>query len=107
MPELVYTVTATMPDTSTTEEWLGWLRGGHIAELLTGGATAAEIIALDQPALTYEVRYRFPSREAFDHYEREVAPRLRAEGLQRFPPDKGISYRRSVGVVCDVFPRHG
>ena len=56
------------------------------------------------PELTFEVRYRFPSRQAFDHYEQEIAPRLRAEGLKRFPPEKGISYRRSVGEVVNVFP---
>lgn len=103
MPEVVYTVTATLPDANTAAEWLAWLRGGHVGDVLAAGATTAEIIALDQPALTYEVRYRFRSREAFDRYERGVAPRLRAEGLKRFPPEKGISYRRSVGIVCNVF----
>jgi antitoxin (DNA-binding transcriptional repressor) of toxin-antitoxin stability system len=85
-------------------EWLRWLREGHVAEVLAGGATVAEVVALDQPAHAYEVRYRFPSREAFDRYEREAAPRLRAEGLRLFPTEKGITYRRSVGVVTDVFP---
>jgi len=103
MSELVYTVTATLPDADTAAEWLAWLRGGHVADVLAGGAAAAAIIALDPPALTYEVRYRFPSREAFDRYEREVAPRLRAEGLKRFPPERGISYRRSVGTVLEEF----
>ena len=106
MPEVVYTVSATLPDANTEQEWLAWLRNGHIAKVLGGGATAAEIVVLDQPALTYEVRYCFPSREAFDHYEREVAPRLRAEGLERFPPQRGINYRRSVGAVCDRFPKN-
>jgi hypothetical protein len=45
------------------------------------------------------VRYHFPSREAFAAYERDHAPRLRADGLRRFPPERGVSYRRSVGVV--------
>ncbi len=102
--EIAYTVTTTLPDAKMAEEWLDWLRGGHIADVLAGGATSAEIIALDQPALTFEVRYRFPNRQAFDHYEQEIAPRLRAEGLMRFPPEKGIGYRRSVGDVLNVFP---
>lgn len=105
MPEVAYTVMATLPDANTAQEWLAWLRSEHIADVLAGGATAAEIITLDQPALTYEVCYRFSSREAFDHYEREVASRLRAEGLKRFPPEKGIKYHRTVGVVLDVFPK--
>lgn len=104
MPEIIYAVTATLPDTSLAQEWLDWLRGGHIADVLAGGATSAEIIALGQPELTFEVRYRFPNRQAFDRYEQEIAPRLRAEGLKRFPPEMGISYRRSVGDVVNVFP---
>jgi hypothetical protein len=104
MAEIAYTVCVTLPDEALAREWLRWLREGHVQDMLAGGASAAEFVALDQPALAYEVRYRFPSREAFDRYERESAPRLRAEGLRLFPVEKGVAYRRSVGVVTDVFP---
>ena len=102
--KVAYTVTATFPNAALTEEWLGWLYAGHIAEVLAGGASDAEIVSLDEPSLTYEVRYHFPSREAFERYEKEHAPRLRAEGLTRFPVEKGIAYRRSVGVIKKSFP---
>lgn len=101
--EIVYTVLATLPDAGTAAEWLRWLREGHIAAILTAGATAAEIVALDGTGLVFEVRYRFPSRESFDRYEREIAHQLRSEGLQRFPVERGIVYRRSVGVVKNRF----
>lgn len=96
---LRYTVCATFTDRATARRWLDWLHGGHIAEVLAGGATAAEVVELDGEPLTFEVRYSFPNRDAFAAYERDHAPRLRAEGLQLFPPAAGISYRRSVGVV--------
>ena len=99
MSEVLYTVTVGFPNAELVEDWLGWLRDGHITEVLAGGASHAEIVALDVPPHTYEVRYRFPSREAFNKYERDHAPRLRAEGLKLFPVEKGISYRRSVGEV--------
>ncbi|MGE3805561.1 MAG: DUF4286 family protein [Gemmataceae bacterium] len=83
------------------QPWLDWLRGGHIAEVIAGGASSAAIVALDEPARAYEVRYLFPSRDAFERYEREHAPRLRAEGLRLFPPEKGIAYKRSVGAVLE------
>lgn len=105
MQEIVYTVTVTFSDPALVDPWLRWLRGGHIAEVLAGGATSAEIIALDSPAHTYAIHYRFPARAVFERYEREHAPRLRAEGLQLFPIEKGVAYRRSVGVVCDVFKK--
>jgi hypothetical protein len=99
MPEITYTVAVTFANADLVEPWLRWLRQGHIAEVLAGGATSAEIVALDAPANAFEVRYRFPSREAFQGYERDLAPRLRAEGLRLFPVEKGVQYRRSVGVI--------
>ena len=76
MSAIRYTVAVSFPDDETAERWLTWMRAGHAAEVLTGGATAAEIVRMDGPVIDYEVRYRFPSREAFDRYEREHAPRL-------------------------------
>jgi hypothetical protein len=105
MSEVAYTLVVTFPDAALVESWLRWLRQGHIAAVLAGGAVRAEIVALDGPTPSFEVRYWFPSRAAFQTYERDHAPRLRAEGLLRFPVERGITYRRSVGVVCDRFPR--
>jgi hypothetical protein len=102
--EVAYTVAVTFTDRGLADAWLRWLRGGHVAEVLAGGAAAAEVVALDGPDTAYEVRYRFPSRAAFDRYEREHAPRLRAEGLRLFPADRGVGYRRAVGVITDRFP---
>ena len=107
MSAVAYTVAVAFPNRDLADEWLRWLRDGHVAEVLAGGATRAEIVALDGPSLAFEVRYRFPSREALDRYEREHAPRLRAEGLRLFPIEKGVVYRRTVGVISDVFQGGG
>ncbi len=99
---LAYTVYTTFQDPALADEWLRWLREGHIAEVKSGGATDAEIIELDDPGAgrrAFEVRYHFPSRDAFERYERDHAPRLRAEGLELFPTERGVAYRRAVGVV--------
>jgi hypothetical protein len=101
MSTLVYTVAVTFEDPALAEEWLRWLREGHIADVLAGGATDAEVIRWDGPGLSYEVRYHFPSRDAFERYEKDHAPRLRAEGLQRFPVERGVTYRRQVGLVAE------
>jgi hypothetical protein len=104
MTAIRYTVAVTFPDEETAERWLRWLNDGHIAEVLAGGATAAEIVRRDGPVIEFEARYSFPSREAFDRYEREHAPRLRVEGLRLFPTEHGIHYHRSTGVVKGEFP---
>jgi hypothetical protein len=102
--KITYTVAASFADAAVADEWLTWLRAGHVADVLAGGAARAEIVALDGPGREFEVRYEFPSRAALDTYLEQHAPRLRAEGLARFPPERGVSYRRSVGEVVAAFP---
>jgi len=104
--EIAYVVqcTFTGPDADTVAaEWLAWLRGEHIADVIAGGATSGTIIQLDpvadSPGATYQIHYRFPDRETFRNYEANHAPRLRDEGLQRFPLDRGLTYARTVGEV--------
>lgn len=104
LPAVAYTVGVTFHDPGLVEDWLRWLREGHIAEVLAGGATDAEILEVEGPEPSFEVRYHFPSQLTFAAYEREHAPRLRAEGLQRFPTEKGVTYRRSVALVRGTFP---
>lgn len=103
MAEIAYTVRCTFSGAEAAEvaaEWVDWLHaGGHIADVVAGGASGGEVVKLDGESLAYEVRYRFPSRAVFDAYEAEHAPRLRAEGLERFPLDRGLAYSRSVGEV--------
>lgn len=99
--EICYTVrcrfTKSAAD-SLAEKWLSWLRDEHIADVLSAGATTAEILQMDDQG-TYEIRYRFPDRSAFESYVANHAPRLREEGLRRFPIELGLSYSRAVGEV--------
>jgi len=99
MNALAYTVAASFDDPSVADEWLAWLRDGHIAEVLAAGARSAQIVRIDGEQSSLEVRYEFASREDFAAYERDHAPRLRADGLRVFPPQRGITYRRSTGVI--------
>jgi hypothetical protein len=105
MGVVAYTVAATFADAALAAEWLRWLEESHLAEVLAGGASDAEVIELDGAEKAFEVRYHFPSREAFEAYERDHAPRLRAEGLRRFPVERGVRYRRSLGAVRASLPR--
>ncbi|HYT90861.1 MAG TPA: DUF4286 family protein [Gemmataceae bacterium] len=99
MSQIAYTVTVTLPDEATARDWLRWLTGGHIDDVLAAGASDAELVQLDEAGHSFAVRYHFASAEAFADYERDYAPRLRAEGLRLFPVEKGVAYRRCVGTV--------
>lgn len=97
-----YTVIAEFEDPAVAAEWIAWLRDGHLADVLAAGAIDAEVVAIDGESATpvvCEVRYRFADRASLDRYFKIDAPRLRAEGLAKFPPERGIRYRRSVGEI--------
>ena len=105
----VYTVRCTLADEALAQRWLRWLREEHLARVCAAGARSAEVIRLeelgeDQPGVVYEVRYRFASGEDLDQYLAAAAPRLREEGLARFPLELGLRYQRSWGPVVGVWP---
>ncbi len=87
-------------DPQIIDRWLSWLRDPHIADVVAGGALDAEVVKMNSVTPTFEIRYRFPSRQAFDRYQAEFAPGLKTEGLRLFPPDAlGLVYSRSDGEV--------
>ncbi len=96
-----YAVTATLPDAATRDEYVAWLAGGHIQQVIQGGASDASVILLDDDKGMHRVRsqYSFPSRAAFDLYLSDHAPALRADGLSRFPPGRGVSFVRELGPI--------
>ncbi len=84
----------------TAQRWLEWLIDQHLADVLAAGAASADVVRWDGEPLTLEVRYTFASRAAFNQYEQEHAPRLRAEGIAKFPPSElGLIYRRQTGDI--------
>lgn len=101
-----YTVRATFTDPAVAEEWVKWMRATHLRDVCAAGALDAEVIRLDgEPggAVVCEARYHFASRGAFAAYERDHAPRLRAEGRAKFPPERGPAYTRFTGEVAARF----
>jgi hypothetical protein len=97
-----YTVSCDFDDPAVAVEWLAWLRDEHLGEVCAAGALDAEAVRLDPPpgvAARCEARYHFASRPDFQRYERDHAPRLRAEGLKRFPLERGLRYTRATGEV--------
>lgn len=101
MSEIVYIVTATLPDEETASEYIDWLKGGHVKEVVAGGAVSGEVVRIVEPPeeIRIECHYRFASRAAYERYVREAAPALRAEGVRRFGGRSGVAFDRRLGVV--------
>ena len=99
-----YTVIGDFEDAAVAEEWVAWLQDGHIADVLAGGAMEAVLVRLAPSAaapLRFEVRYRFANAAAFAKYEQERAPKLRAEGLAKFPASRGVRMSRTTGEILE------
>lgn len=103
-PRVLYTVYCTLPDEATADTYLRWLREEHMADVCAAGALDAQAVRLDGETIRFAISYRFESREAFRIYERNHAPRLRAEGLAHFPAENGLSYKRSFGEILAEHP---
>ena len=96
-----YTVRCKFSQPDVSEGWLSWLADEHIQDVLDAGASSAEIF--DMGDSTYEIRYCFGSVAEFEAYERDHAPRLRKEGLSKFPLSRGLEYSRSAGQLLRNF----
>lgn len=105
---LAYSVIADFDAPPVAAEWLDWLTGGHLQAVLDGGARSAEVIRLEPTSsapLRFEVRYHFADLAAFQRYEQTAAPALRADGLARFPPSRGVRLQRTLGEVLARLPQ--
>lgn len=102
--KIYYAVICSIKHDNKVSEWLEWLENGHIDDVKKGGAIDVRIIRHDpeddlSEETTLEVQYVFPDRQAFDRYVAEYAPKLRQEGLDKFPPEDGFSYSRQTGDI--------
>jgi hypothetical protein len=102
MKRICYMVTATLPDEATLAEYLAFLEDGHVDAVVSHGAHSAMIVRLEPIAVApfrVMTQYIFPTRELFDRYLEHFAPALRADGLRRFPPERGVRFERAVGEI--------
>ena len=96
---LVYEVNLEF-DRAIEADYRAWL-ATHVRDILAlPGFTGAEVFEVLDPPPTagrigLSVRYLMRDRAALDDYLREHAPRLRAEGLERFG-EEGVRIRRRV-----------
>lgn len=85
------------------DAYLAWLREHVAAMLALPGFEGAELHALDDaPAgeIGWCVRYRLADRAALDAYLRDHAPRMRAEGIDRF----GDAFRAERRILVPLEP---
>lgn len=100
----IYNVTINVED-SIREAWLHWLRETHIPEMLATGKfsdarVCRVVVAEETGGTTFAVQYKAQSREALVAYYQEDAPRLRADGVERFG-DKCVAFRTELEILSE------
>jgi hypothetical protein len=103
MSGIIYNVTVNVSE-DRVEEWLEWLRGEHIPQMLGigifGGATLVRVLGLEQGGKTFAIQYRAESMRDFDRYEQEYATALRTQMVERFGED-AQGFRTVLEIVED------
>ena len=95
-----YTVTAEFDSLPLAQEWVEWLKGGHLQQVIDGGASSATLVRFDGgPGLRLAARYVFKDMPTFTAYENGAAIALRAEGAAKFPASRGVKMTRSLAEV--------
>lgn len=104
MTRVFYEVNAAIVDPKITDAWVDWILNEHIREVVSVGAVRGRLIRIDDDGQRFSVQYEFENREALDTYLTEHAPRLRDEGIKRYPPTQ-VTYTRRTGEILE--PRSG
>ncbi len=104
---IIYNVTINV-DESIHDEWMKWMTGEHIPEMLkTGKFTRAlmtqVLVQEDLGGVTYSIQYSCESRELLEAYYKTDAEKLRHDGFERFGNKFG-AFRTELKVVQEFEP---
>ena len=99
---IIYNVTMQI-DPSVHDEWLQWMKNSHIPEVMnTGCFTEYRMLKVlgdeDKEEITYSLQYTCKSLNEFYDYEKNHAPKIRAEYNARYK-DKVVSFRTLLEIV--------
>ena len=84
-------------------DWLKWLKGEHIPEILaTGCFTEAVVFDLLEPydgeGVTFVVQYKTESRENYERYMKEYAETMRQKSFSAWG-NRFIAFRSLLKVI--------
>ncbi len=99
---IIYNVTVKV-DESIKPEWLAWLKGEHIPDMVaTGCFTHAVILQLlevdNSEGPTFAIQYHSESKGLYNNYIENHAPAMRQKSFDKWG-DKFIAFRSVMQVV--------
>lgn len=102
---ILYNVTVNISD-ERHDEWVQWMLGHHIAEVLRTGLFIRYKMALlltrlpEEEGTTYAIQYYLRSQADYDTYQLVYAPALQREALDRFG-DAMLAFRTVMELVSE------
>ncbi|MEZ4463017.1 MAG: hypothetical protein R3F43_00505 [bacterium] len=94
-PDLIYAVTATLPE-ALVPSYVRWLLDGHIQAVIAGEPPRPGSRRSAPPRSRAATS---SSPDILARYERDVAPALRADGIARFAEPHGVTFTRVTGAA--------
>ncbi len=103
MSRVRYCVTATVHNKENLNEYIDWLKSGHVQAVIAGGALNVEILLIDTDSeasfAKVESSYIFESRATLQAYFDGPAIELRKEGIELFINTGKVSFERKIADV--------
>lgn len=98
---IIYNVTVNI-DNDVHDQWLEWMKTIHVPDVMNAGLFTeykiCKILVEEQQGTSYSFQYTCRSMEDFKKYEKEHAPRLRQDVLNKYK-DKFVAFRTLLEIV--------
>ena len=100
---IIYNVTINIEE-GIAQEWLEYMKDTHIPDVLNTGCFVHHHISRlitrqeDETGITYAIQYHSPDMETFERYEREFAPALKQEVVEKYG-GKFVAFRSLMETV--------
>lgn len=102
---ILYNVTVKV-DLDITEDWLTWMQETHIPDVMkTNCFNSVKLNRLlylnESDGLTYAVQYITPDLKTFDTYQKNHAPALQKEHIERYG-EKAVAFRTLMEILFEA-----
>ncbi|MEQ8324832.1 MAG: DUF4286 family protein [Vicingaceae bacterium] len=100
---IIYNVTINVEE-EVADNWLTYMKTRHIPDVLNTGCFSAHVISRlitrheDETGITYAIQYHCPDMKTFERYEKEFAPALKQEVVDKYG-GKFVAFRSLMETV--------
>ena len=102
--KLLYNVTVKV-DHQIKDDWVLWMQETHVPDVMATACFLSvklnKLLYLDdEVGVTYAIQYIAPHQEAFEDYQKNHAPRLQQEHIERYG-DKAVAFRTIMEIIFE------